>query len=221
LRENLGEKMGIKLDELDVGILKLFQRDGRMLYKDVASHLNVSLPTIRARVKRLRELGVIKKFMVVVDPDKIFGKIRAVFVIEGKTPELESIGAKLAEMEEVREVFLTTGAFGIIAMVEVDNIVELEELITRKIAEIPNILDAKTSVVVKTLKEEFGISVKPEAVVQLRCAFCGGIIVEEPYVEEINGVKYYFHGKACADGYKEKLRKMKTHEGKTTREAFS
>lgn len=201
--------MAIRLDELDVGILKLFQQDGRIMYKDVARNLNVSLPTVRARIKRLRELGVIKKFTVVVDPDRIFGKIRAIFVIEGKTPELMNIGNKLAEMDEVREVFVTTGAFGIIAKVEVNNIVELEELITKKIAQIPNILDSKTSIVVKTLKEEFGISVKPEAVVQLRCAFCGGIIVEEPYVEEINGVKYYFHGKACAEGYKEKLRKMR------------
>jgi len=177
------------------------------MYKDAAKQLNVSIPTIRARVRRLRELGVIKKFTIVVDPDKIFGKTRAVFIIEGKSPELENIGKELAEIEEIREVHVTTGAFGIMAKVEVNNIAELEELLTKKLNKIPGITNLKTSIIVKTVKEEYGVLVQPEAVVQFRCAFCGGIIVEEPYIEEINGVKYYFHGKACADGFKERLKR--------------
>ncbi|MFQ6087157.1 MAG: Lrp/AsnC family transcriptional regulator, partial [Candidatus Bathyarchaeia archaeon] len=74
--------MSIRLDKVDAGILKFLQRDGRMMYKDLARQLGVSLPTIRTRIKRLRELGVIQKFTVVVNPDRIFGKTRAVFVIE-------------------------------------------------------------------------------------------------------------------------------------------
>ncbi len=70
----LGVCMSFKLDELDASIIELLQRDSRMMYKDIAEKTNVSLPTVRARIKRLLDLGVIKKFTIVVDADKISGK---------------------------------------------------------------------------------------------------------------------------------------------------
>lgn len=41
---------------------------------------------------------------------------------------------------------------------------------------------------------------------QKRCAHCGGLIVYDPYTEDIDGVKYYFHAKACAEAFKQKPR---------------
>jgi hypothetical protein len=37
-----------------------------------------------------------------------------------------------------------------------------------------------------------------------KCAFCGGLIAYEPYLETIDGKKLSFHAKACADAYKNK-----------------
>ena len=35
-----------------------------------------------------------------------------------------------------------------------------------------------------------------------RCAYCGGVIVYEPYTEKIGGKKYSFHAKECSVAFK-------------------
>ena len=194
----------MKLDEVDARIIELLQKDGRMMYKDLARFTRVSLPTVRYRIKRLTDMGVIRKFTVVTDPGKISGKTRAILAIDGRSGDLDTIAGKLAEMEETREVFVTAGSSGIVAKVEVDDISRLEELITRRITQIPEIQSSKSSILVKTVKEEFGVRVKPQVGIRLKCPFCNSPIAGEPYVEEIRGVPHYFSGKACAEAYRER-----------------
>ena len=66
-------------------------------------------------------------------------------------------------------------------------------------------MNIKSSVIVKTAKEEYGVSARAYAALQFKCAFCGGIVVQEPYVDNVNGERLYFHTKDCADAFKERL----------------
>ncbi len=131
--------MAAKLDEIDSKIIELLQKDGRMMYKDLARLTRVSLPTIRYRIKRLMDMGLIKGFTVVLDPEKISGKTRAILTIDGRSSDLDKIAEKLAEMKEVREAFVGTGSFGVLAKVDVDDIGQFEELVARRISQIPEI----------------------------------------------------------------------------------
>lgn len=196
--------MTLKLDEIDSRIIELLQKDGRMMYKDLARLTRVSLPTIRYRIKRLMNMGLIRGFTVVLDPSKISGKTRAILTIEGKSADLDKIAEKLAEMKEVREVFVGVGSFGVVAKVDVDDIGQYEELVARRISQIPEIESTKSSILVKVVKEEYGVTVKSQVGLHLKCPFCDSPISGNPYVEEIRGVPHYFSGKACADAYKER-----------------
>jgi Lrp/AsnC family transcriptional regulator for asnA, asnC and gidA len=102
----------LKLDTLDVGIIEALQQDGRILYKDIAKKMGVSLPTARARINRLMDLGVIRKFTVIVDADKVYGKIRAFCLIQARPGKIEEICEKLGSMREVRETYVTAGSEG-------------------------------------------------------------------------------------------------------------
>ncbi len=196
--------MAAKLDEIDSKIIELLQKDGRMMYKDLARSTRVSLPTIRYRIKRLMDMGLIKGFTVVLDPEKISGKTRAILTIDGRSSDLDKIAEKMAEMKEVREVFVGTGSFGVLAKVDVDDIRQFEELVARRISQIPEIESTKSSILVRAVKEEYGVTVKPQVGLRLKCPFCNSLISGEPYVEEIRGVPHYFSGKACAEAYKER-----------------
>lgn len=196
--------MASKIDEIDSKIIELLQKDGRMMYKDLARQTRVSLPTVRYRIKRLKDMGLIKGFTVVVDPEKISGKSRAILTIDGRSSDLNAIAEKLAGMKEVREVYVASGSFGVLAKVEVDDMRQLEELVTRRIGEIPEIESSKSSILVRTVKEEYGVTVKSEVGLRLKCPFCNSLISGDPYVEEIRGVPHYFSGKACAEAYKER-----------------
>ncbi|MEM3614894.1 MAG: AsnC family protein, partial [Nitrososphaerales archaeon] len=49
----------MELDELDYRLAKALQEDGRLTTRQIASLIKVSEPTVRSRLKKLRELGVL------------------------------------------------------------------------------------------------------------------------------------------------------------------
>lgn len=98
LRRNLGK---VKIDNLDLEILKLLVSDARIPTVEIAKKLNSNVATIHSRIKRLIELKVILGFTVELDLDKIgyqnwkvdfylseYTKINPIIKYMGKNPFL-------------------------------------------------------------------------------------------------------------------------------------
>ena len=68
LRSNMGK---VKIDNLDLKILKLLVSDARIPTIEIAKKLNSNVTTIHSRIKRLLQLKVILGFTVELDLDKI------------------------------------------------------------------------------------------------------------------------------------------------------
>ncbi|MFX0172770.1 MAG: Lrp/AsnC family transcriptional regulator [Candidatus Hodarchaeota archaeon] len=58
-------------DELDREILEILSRNGRTKFTTIAKQIKRTEGTVRNRVKRLREKGVIQGFKVVTDPSNL------------------------------------------------------------------------------------------------------------------------------------------------------
>jgi DNA-binding Lrp family transcriptional regulator len=196
--------MSIQLDRTDVQIIEMLQEDGRMLYKDIAQKVGVSLPTVRTRILKLVELGVIKKFTVIVDADKILGKVRGLVLLQVGPSDVDKAMAKLGSMKEVREVYKTAGSNPLVLKVEARDLDGLGQLVSDKLSGIEGVTGASTLVVTRTGKEEYGASVEAEAMVQFKCSFCKAPILGKPYTEYIDGGRYYFNAEECATAYKQK-----------------
>jgi len=199
--------MSIQLDKTDVQIIEMLQEDGRMLYKDIAQKVGVSLPTVRTRIQRLVKLGVIKKFTVIVDADKILGKVRGVILLQVNPSDVEGVMAKLASLKEVREVYRTAGSSPLVLKVEARDLDGLGQLVSNKLSGIEGITGASSLVVTKSAKEEYGATVEAEAMVQFKCSFCNAPILGKPYIEYIDGGRYYFNAEDCAIAYKQRSRR--------------
>ncbi len=196
--------MSMQLDRIDVQIIEMLQQDGRMLYKDIAKKAGVSLPTVRTRTKKLVDLGVIKKFTVIVDADKILGKVRAVVLLQVNPSKVEEVMIKLAAFKEVREIYKTVGSSPLALKVEARDLDELGRVVSSKLGGIEEISSAASFMVTKTGKEEYGASVEADVMVQFKCYFCNAPILGKPYVEYIDGGRYYFNAEECAVAYKQK-----------------
>ena len=59
------------LDDIDMRLLDLLQRDASRCNNALAEMANVSPPTSLRRVKRLRELGVIERDIALLNPDRL------------------------------------------------------------------------------------------------------------------------------------------------------
>jgi len=62
----------VKLDEIDVNIIRVLQRDARTNFADIAKDSGVSIDTISKRFKKMKRAGIIRGTTVLLNP-KSFG----------------------------------------------------------------------------------------------------------------------------------------------------
>ena len=58
----------MKVDKTDKHILAILQKDGRVSASNIATKLEISIPTVTDRIKKLQDSGIIKGIHAVLDP---------------------------------------------------------------------------------------------------------------------------------------------------------
>lgn len=193
------------IDEVNATIIRVLQKDSRTSLKEISIMAGISVPTVRSRIRRLEDLGVIKRFTVAIDSQKLVGGIVAFIHLDVKLPNLRAVGESLSQMEEVIETYLTTGEYDVVAKICVSDMRSLEEFITHKLSKIPGVEHAHSSIIVETLKEVYGPVLRPEFGIRLSCHYCKREIAKDPIRKTINERVYYFCCNTCASTYQEKF----------------
>jgi Lrp/AsnC family leucine-responsive transcriptional regulator len=120
-----------RLDHIDRAIIAALYEDGRRTIKEVAELLNMSSPSITARIDKLKDAGAIKGYTVVVDPGA-FGLNIAAYVrmnaMPGQVPKLTKL---IDDAPEVVESHQITGKDCFLAKVVVGNAHQLKTLVDR------------------------------------------------------------------------------------------
>jgi len=145
----------ITLDELDWNILQLLQSNAKQTFTEMGRKLDVAHSTIYERIKKMEEYGIIKKYTVSVDLEKI-GKryITAFMTIFTDPKESEAVAKKLSEMREVVEVDTSLSEeLLIITKVVAEDQEKLHSFIANKVVSLPGVLRIRTSIVTKKFKE--------------------------------------------------------------------
>ena len=94
-----------KIDSLDIKILIELQDDARKSLREIAEKLGVAEGTIYNRINKLKRLGLIKKFIPVIDYSKLGYDIIAIIGITAEGGHLVEIEEMIAEKEEeVKEI---------------------------------------------------------------------------------------------------------------------
>jgi len=140
-------------DEMDLKILELLEKDGRMAFTDIGRELGVNEATVRKRVLGLQGRGVIKKFSVVVDHAKLGMNTVAIVGIEADPAKLLNIAQKLCDFKELKCVATSTGDHMIMIEVWTRNGQELAKLISDKIGEIDGVKRICPALILEKLKD--------------------------------------------------------------------
>lgn len=144
--------MPLALDELDKKILAYLQEDGRMTFVTLASLLGVSEGTIRKRVKRLEENGVLKT-MGVTDPLRMGLDTVAFIWFKVNRHHMDSVIEALSNLSAVRYLVVTTGGYDLVAMVVLPSRTQLVTLLNEKLSQIEGIVSTETSIVLQIHKQ--------------------------------------------------------------------
>ena len=140
------------LDEIDIKILKYLQKDGRETASKIAEKLNLTVPTITERIKRLQESSAIKVFQAIIDPKSISLDVSAVItVISSSSKNYQRVINKAVECPEIIQCFSTTGMGSLLLWVSTKNSQTLEELL-REIQSWPDVTRTETQVILSSYK---------------------------------------------------------------------
>lgn len=194
----------MELDDLDVKILTLLQKDARASYKKIAEELGVSTPTVRNRINSLTNLGVIKRFTAIIS-DELIGGVASIILVDADPSRLKEISREISAFPEAREVYRTAGDFELVAKLFLDDMDALEEFLTKKLGRVEGIKKIKNYLVIKGAKEEDKVLIKTKKRIILKCEFCVCEIPHEPHTITMDGKEHYFCCTHCAKAYKTEL----------------
>lgn len=140
-------------DELDRQVIKLLRADGRRSNREIARRLNVPEATVRYRVRRLIESGVLK-ITASVDPAHLGYALTAVISVQVEPERISSAAETIAGMPEVMWAAITAGAHDVMLMASFRSQDEMFEFLTDRLARIPGTLRTETSVALRVLKKQ-------------------------------------------------------------------
>jgi Lrp/AsnC family leucine-responsive transcriptional regulator len=140
----------MKIDDLDRKILDFLQKDGRMAASHIADELDISIPTVTDRIKKLSESGVIKGFQVTLDPKLLGLDVSAIITVISESSEhYKEVIQAARNTPEVVQCYSTTGKGSHTLIIVATNSKALEELL-RKIQNWPGVSRTETQVILSS-----------------------------------------------------------------------
>ena len=133
------------IDKLDKRILDIMKKDSRRPYVEIAEKLNVSEGTVRSRVHRMTEEGIIRGFTIKTSSKNVKALVEIKVDVNTDT---EHIAKDLANYDGVTEVLEITGDQDIIAIVDVESSQSLNDLIDR-VRKYSNVRSTMTRLILK------------------------------------------------------------------------
>lgn len=98
------------MDNYDLKILSLLQKDSRMSVKNIASKINLSAPTVKARIEKLEKEKIIMGYRVNVNLEKL-GFSHLCFIFFSLKESEEKFTSFISRNPSITECFGTAGEY--------------------------------------------------------------------------------------------------------------
>src|SRR3954468_15452297 len=140
------------IDAVDKAILNILQQEGRISNADIARQINLAPSAVLERIRKLEERKVIRGYAADVDPKALEYGLSAIIAV--RTSECgEGVGEQLSEVPEVQEVYEVAGDDCFYIKVLTRDAESLGLFLREKIKAIPNVINTRTTVILKTFKQ--------------------------------------------------------------------
>lgn len=149
------------VDDLDRRILRALQQDASQSVEKIASLVGSSKSPVWARIKKLKDSGVIAKEVTLLDPEKV-GQSE-VFFIAVKTDQheegwLERFSAAVKDMPEIQEAHRLAGEIDYLLKVRVSDTRAFDDFYKQLVARV-RLFAVTSSLSMETLKSTTEIQV--------------------------------------------------------------
>ncbi|MEM3727713.1 MAG: Lrp/AsnC family transcriptional regulator [Candidatus Bathyarchaeia archaeon] len=168
--------MSLKLNEKDLAILDLLQKNCKMTAKEIARKINSPITTVFAKIKRMEQQGIIKEYRAILDHKKLDFGVTAFILAsfsyrtnkEEETPlSQRAIAEQISKFPEVQEVHIISGDWDILIKVKDKDVDSVGRFVIDKLRTVKGIEKTLTCMVFDTPKETTTIPIPLKALKKL------------------------------------------------------
>ena len=153
--------MATQLDETDLQILKTLQKNAKLTTKELADAVHLTPTPVFERQKRLERQGYIKRYVAVLNPDKLGLGLQVFCKVKLKQINHEiadSFTRRIQRIPEVTECYNTSGAYDYLLKVRARDMKQYQEFILNKLGDIDSVSSIESTFVISEVKQNYGIN---------------------------------------------------------------
>ncbi|MCR4919432.1 MAG: Lrp/AsnC family transcriptional regulator [Prevotella sp.] len=148
------------LDETDIQILRTLQKNAKLTTKELAEAVHLTPTPVFERQKRLERQGYIKRYVAILDPDKLNLSLQVYCKVKLKQINHEIASAftrRIMHIPEVTECYNTSGNYDYLLKVRVADMKQYQEFILNKLGEIESLASVESTFVMSEVKQSYGL----------------------------------------------------------------
>ena len=142
-----------KLDSVEVKMIRLLQKDGRMSTSELARECGVSEPTARRKLTRLLNSGTIK-IRAVADPFALGYSAPAYIGLDVERQKIEEVSKFLSRYPMIESVAVVTGPHDLLIKAAFHSTAELYDFVLEELTKVDGISDSNSFLVLKNFKHD-------------------------------------------------------------------
>lgn len=148
------------LDQIDLKLLELLQQSGKLTTKEIAKQVNLSPTPVYERIRRLEREGIIKKYVALVEAEKV-GKGLIVFCDITLKEHTKEIGHQFVKditaSKYVCECYNISGDYDFRLKVMVSDMKHYQDFVLNDLGSIRNIGSAHSTFVMGVIKHDYTV----------------------------------------------------------------
>jgi Lrp/AsnC family transcriptional regulator for asnA, asnC and gidA len=141
----------IQLDDTDVGIIQQLQYDGRLPFTQIAAELGISEGSVRRRVKRLTESGLLQ-IVAVVEPQFLGWNAAGMIGVTVQSGQIDAVAYQIAQFPEVSYLFMVSGEFDLFVEVYCKDMDHFVSFLSQELQQVPGVVHTRTFMILKMYK---------------------------------------------------------------------
>lgn len=151
-----------KLDKVDLQILRALQENARLTTKELAARVCLSSTPVFERLKRLETNGYIKKYIAVLDAEKlnqgfmVFCKIKMERMSYDIASEFSEV---ISNIPEVTECYNISGSFDYLLKIYASDMKHYQSFILNVLGRIEHLAALESVFVMDIIKHDYGLHI--------------------------------------------------------------
>jgi Lrp/AsnC family leucine-responsive transcriptional regulator len=146
------------MDNIDVRIICLLQQNARITASEIGSEINLSVPAVSDRLKKLEASGIIQQYTAIVNPRLLGKQLTAIMFVSLERPKYtDKFVEFVAGQGEILECHYLAGDYDYALKIITESTFTLEQLLNR-IKGVQGVQKTKTTVALSTVKQKYSVT---------------------------------------------------------------